>query len=237
MSTLQHDRIKALAVELRLTALPDIYGAIAQAAAKRKDASYADFLEEVLRAERDARRVRAREMLTRTAGFPAQKTLESYDFAFATGAPRAQIQELASLGFVERAENVVLLGPSGTGKTHLAIAFGLIAAHQGWKVRFMSAADLVIALEAAQRQGRMTEARCFRARIAAFRRKAGKSQFAKDCVVGLGGLELLTKRLSATCSNPANSRLFARHLDRMGCEKAIPAVTRIATPRLGKDHD
>ena len=112
MSTLQHDRIKALAVELRLTALPDIYGAIAQAAAKRKDASYADFLEELLRAERDARRVRAREMLTRTAGFPAQKTLESYDFAFATGAPRAQIQELASLGFVERAENVVLLGPS-----------------------------------------------------------------------------------------------------------------------------
>ena len=63
--------------ELRLTALPDIYGAIAQAAAKRKDASYADFLEEVLRAERDARRVRGREMLTRTAGFPAQKTLEA----------------------------------------------------------------------------------------------------------------------------------------------------------------
>jgi hypothetical protein len=47
-----------LAVELRLTALPDIYGAIAQAAAKRKDTSYADFLEEVLLAERDARRVR-----------------------------------------------------------------------------------------------------------------------------------------------------------------------------------
>jgi IstB-like ATP binding protein len=110
MSTLQHDRNKVLAAELRLTALPEIYGAIAQAAANRKDASYADFLEEVLRAERDARRVRAREMLTRTAGFPAQKTLESYDFAFATGAPRAQIQELASLGFAERAENVVLLG-------------------------------------------------------------------------------------------------------------------------------
>ena len=60
ISTLQHDRIKVLAAELRLIALPDIYGAIAQAAAKRKDTSYADFLEEVLRAERDARRVRAR---------------------------------------------------------------------------------------------------------------------------------------------------------------------------------
>jgi DNA replication protein DnaC len=82
---------------------------------------------------------------TRTAGFPAQKTLEVYDFAFATGAPRAQIQELASLGFVERAET-----SSCSGR-------GLIAAHKGWKVPFMSAADLVIALEAAQRQGRMKE--------------------------------------------------------------------------------
>ena len=68
--------------------------------------------------------------------------------AFATGAPHSQIQELASLGFVERAENIVLLGPSGTGKTHLAIAFGLIAAQKSWKVRFTTAADLVIAMEA-----------------------------------------------------------------------------------------
>ena len=120
-----------LAPELRLTALPDLYGPIAQNGGEKKDASYADFLEDVLRAERDARHVRSREMLTRTAGFPALKTLEAYDFAFATGAPRQQIQELAALGFVERAENIVLLGPSGTGKTHLAIAFGLLAAQQG----------------------------------------------------------------------------------------------------------
>ena len=90
-----------------------------------------------------------------TAGFPAIKTLEAYDFAFATSAPKSQIQVLASLGLVERAENVVLLGPSGTGKRHLAIAYGLIAASKGWRVRLMSAADLVIALEAAHRQGRM----------------------------------------------------------------------------------
>jgi DNA replication protein DnaC len=112
MSDLQHQRIAALAQELKLSSLPDLYGPIAQSAAKRKDASYADFLEEVLKAEREARRVRAREMLTRTAGFPAIKTLEAFDFTFATGAPRQQIQELASLSFVERTENIVLLGPS-----------------------------------------------------------------------------------------------------------------------------
>ena len=157
MSELQHDRIAVLAADLRLSALADLYGPLAQDAAAKKDVSYADFLEGVLRAERDARRIRSREMLTRTAGFPALKTLDAYDFAFATGAPRQQIQELAALGFVERHGNIVLLGPSGTGKTHLAIAFGLLAAQRGWKVRFTSAADLVIGLEAAHRQGRMKE--------------------------------------------------------------------------------
>ena len=155
MSDLQHERIAMLATDLRLLAVPDLYGAIAQTAAARKDASYADFLEDVLRAERDARHIRSREMLTRMAGFPALKTLEAYDFVFATGAPRQQIQELASLAFVERNENVVLLGPSGTGQTHLAIAFGLLAAQKVWKVRFVSAADWTITLEAAHRQGRI----------------------------------------------------------------------------------
>jgi DNA replication protein DnaC len=157
MSDLQHQRIDALCQELRLGALASLYGPIAQDAAKRKNASYADFLEEALRAERDARRVRSREMLTRTAGFPAIKTLEDYDFGFATGAPRGQILEVAALGFVERTENVVLLGPSGTGKTHIAIALGYLATQRGWKVRFTSAADLMLAMETAQRQNRLKD--------------------------------------------------------------------------------
>ena len=156
MNDLQHARIADLCAELRLSAMADLYGPAAQAAASR-DASYSDFLEEVLRAERDARRQRARDLFARTAGFPAIKTLDSYDFGFATGAPRQQIQELASLAFVERAENVVLLGPSGVGKTHLAIALGYLATQRGWKVRFISAADLVLLLESAQRQGRWKE--------------------------------------------------------------------------------
>jgi DNA replication protein DnaC len=136
--------------------VPDLYLANAQAAAAR-DASFSDFLEDTLKGERETRRARARDMFARTAGFPAIKTLDGYDFGFATGAPRQQIIELASLAFVERAENVVMLGPSGVGKTHLAIALGYMATQRGWKVRFTTAADLVMLLETAQRQGRLKE--------------------------------------------------------------------------------
>jgi DNA replication protein DnaC len=157
MSALQHQRINDLCQELRLSAIPDLYSGIAQAAAA-KQASLTDFLEETLRAERDARRARAREMFARVAGFPVIKTLDNFDFGFATGVPRKQIHELASLAFIERAENIVFLGPSGVGKTHLAIALGYLATQHGHKVRFTSAADLVMTLETAQRQGRWKEA-------------------------------------------------------------------------------
>ncbi|RRF81893.1 AAA family ATPase [Klebsiella pneumoniae] len=70
--------------------------------------------------------------------------------------PKALVQELGSLAFVERAENVVLIGPSGIGKTHLAIA-GYKAAQAGVKTRFITAADLMLQLSTAQRQGRLKE--------------------------------------------------------------------------------
>lgn len=157
MSDLQHARIQALCAELKLVAVPGLYGAAAQSAASR-EASFSDFLEDTLKGEIDARRQRSREMQARVAGFPALKTMEQYDFGFATGAPRQLLTELAGLAFIERAENVVLLGPSGVGKTHLAIALGYLATQRGWKVRFTTAADLVVLLAAAQRQGRWKEA-------------------------------------------------------------------------------
>jgi DNA replication protein DnaC len=110
----QHQRIAELCQEPRLSAVPGLYSGTAQSAAK-KQASFADFLEEMLRAERDARRARAREMFARVADFPAVKTLR---------VPHPQIRELAGLAFIKRAENVAFLGPSGVGKTHLTIALG-----------------------------------------------------------------------------------------------------------------
>lgn len=149
-------KTQELCLQLGLDTLSRDFGTLAERAAKDQ-LGYTDFLEQALRLEQQARSSRTRSMLTRFAGFPAVKTLEEYDFDFATGAPRALLQELSSLAFVERADNVVLLGPSGVGKTHLAIALGYKATQAGVKTRFISAADLMIQLSAAKRQGRLKD--------------------------------------------------------------------------------
>lgn len=125
--------------------------------AVRRDWSYQEFFERILQAEYRERQERSRVQLTKTAGFPAIKTIEQYDFTFATGAPKSLINELNSLTFIERAENVVLLGPSGVGKTHLAIALGYKATQSSIKTRFVSAADLMLQLASAHRHGRLKE--------------------------------------------------------------------------------
>lgn len=132
--------------------LPHIAGEAA-----RKDLSFHEFFEQLLLAEHRARQERSRTLLTRTAGFPSIKTLEQYDFEFATGAPKALLTELSTLTFIERTENVVLLGPSGVGKTHLAVALGYKATQSGIKTRFVSAAELILQLTKAHRQGRLKE--------------------------------------------------------------------------------
>ena len=96
-------------------------------------------------------------MLTRFAGFPAIKLIDDYDFRFAAGAPKKTVQTLQSMAFIERKENVIFLGPSGVGKTHLAIGLGYLATQAGIKVRFVTAADLVMQLEKAQQRGQLDQ--------------------------------------------------------------------------------
>jgi DNA replication protein DnaC len=154
--SLQPERIAQLCELLKLPAIHAEWPACAQQAA-REESSFADFLESVLKVERAARTERVRHMLLQLATLPTVKTLEGYDFSFASGAPKAQIHELATLSFIERAENVILLGPSGVGKTHLAVALGHRAVMAGIKTRFLTAADLMIQLATAKAQGRLKQ--------------------------------------------------------------------------------
>lgn len=153
---LQHERIAALCEQLKFARLHADWPAIAQDAA-REQASFGEFLERLLSCEARARNERKVATLLRMATLPALKTLEQFDWSCAGGAPKAQIQELAHLAFVERAENVVLLGPSGVGKTHIALALAQRAVGAGHKVRFLSAADLMLQLAAAKSQARLKE--------------------------------------------------------------------------------
>lgn len=153
---LQHERIQQVCRQLRIDVMGEQYSMLASRAAANQ-LSFTDFFEALLKAELDAKHHRTKAMLLRTAGFPVLKTLEEFDFMFAHGVTKKSMMELSSMAFVERAENVVLLGPSGVGKTHLAIALGYIATQMGIKTRFISAADLVIALAAASRQDRLAD--------------------------------------------------------------------------------
>ena len=153
---LQQERIATLWGALKLDRIGSEWPAVAQRAAQQQ-ASHGDFLEQVLTVENDARLERQRSALLKMATLPSIKTLEEYDFAFASGAPRAQIQELAALTFIERAENVVFLGPSGVGKSHLAQALAYRATMAGIKTRFITAADLMLQLATAHKQERLKE--------------------------------------------------------------------------------
>ena len=154
MNDIQYQRVMSFCQALRLETVGREWPALAQKNIDR-NGTLGDFLEQVLRFEVAARNERRWQILLRMSGIPALKTLEQYDFKFASGAPRAQINELATLVFVERQENIVLLGPSGVGKTHIASALAYKSALAGISVRFITAADLMLQLSAASRQGKL----------------------------------------------------------------------------------
>ena len=121
--------------------------------AARKDKSYSEFLLGLLEEEVRAADARAQEMMLRLASFPFRRTLEDFDFSFQPSIQKKQLRELAGCTYVERAENVILLGPPGVGKTHLAVALGLAAIGRRLHVKFTSVAAMVANLTQAMKAG------------------------------------------------------------------------------------
>lgn len=141
-ATVVHEMIRAHARLLKMPAVAKSLDEVLRRAEKEKW-SYGDFLSEMMAIEVASRNSSAVRHRIHDARFPEMKTLDEFDFKLADGLEQAQIAELAKASFVERHDNVVFVGPVGTGKTHLAIALGVEAARQRRHVAFFRAADLV----------------------------------------------------------------------------------------------
>lgn len=140
LSELKPDRMSA--------AMPDYVRMVADG-----DRDFAQAMAEMTDSEVVARRERVMRQRIRSSGFPYVKTLADFDWSFQPSVPRAKVEELATLRFMDSAENVLLVGSPGVGKTHLAVALGIEAVKAGREVRFTDCARLVDDLKDAQARG------------------------------------------------------------------------------------
>lgn len=140
--------------KLRMDHLEAQLDAVCEQAAQHQ-LDYKSFLSQALQAEWQGRFQRGIDARLRQARFPWLKTLEQFEFDFQPSLDRRQVRELAGLSFVERGHNVVVLGPPGVGKTHLAIALGIKAVEAGYSALFLTLEALMTRLVKAANENRL----------------------------------------------------------------------------------
>lgn len=150
------DRLRAQLADLKmpgaLEALDDILAALDGGTLEPPAA-----IEALLGAQITLRNNRRLQAAMRSSRLPVVKTLRDFDFSFQPSVKREQLESLHTLGFIERKENVVFLGPPGVGKTHLAISLAIAAAESGRRVYYGTLGDLIASLEDAQTAGHLTQ--------------------------------------------------------------------------------
>ena len=114
-----------------------------------------EVLDHIFSEEAKSKRRRAYEKQIQMSGFPIKKTLDDFDFSFQPSIDKRQIDELATMRFLENGENVVFLGPPGVGKTHLASALGLVAAQHRFSTYYINCHQLIEQLKKAHFENRL----------------------------------------------------------------------------------
>jgi DNA replication protein DnaC len=147
-------QVKLYTQELKMPGLRTHFEDIAREA-RATDESLESYLAACLRAEIDSRREHRLQARIKQARFPQQKTLEGFDFSLVPSLSRQEVLALATGEFLKTKENLILLGGSGTGKTHIAQAVGLAVIYAGARVRFITAVSLAQELLAAQDEHRL----------------------------------------------------------------------------------
>ena len=117
--------------------------------------SFTEGLQKLSNYEVDFKEKNASKSMIKAAAFPFVKELKDYDFSFQPTVNEQELKELATLGFLEKHENIVFLGPSGVGKTHLATAIGIAAAKRRVSTYFIKCNDLLAQLKRAKLENRL----------------------------------------------------------------------------------
>jgi DNA replication protein DnaC len=149
--------LSALLARMKLDHLEAGLDGLCEQAATR-DMDYKTFLEAALSTEWQGRHQRGIEARLRQARLPWIKTLDQFDFDFQPSIDRRLVRELSGMGFVERAANVVILGPPGVGKTHIAVSLGVKAVEAGYSVLFLTLEALMSRLTRARAENRLERA-------------------------------------------------------------------------------
>ena len=146
------NNLEILKLDKTISFLPNYLDSI-----KDKDISIVDILYRLTEEEIKFRDERASKIQVAVAGFPFEKELKDFDFTYQPGVNKQQMLELESLRFMENKENVLFVGSSGVGKTHLAISLGIAAAKKRYLTYFISCHDLIMQLKKAHTENRLDQ--------------------------------------------------------------------------------
>ncbi|WP_428739718.1 IS21-like element helper ATPase IstB [Sulfurimonas sp.] len=150
---LLHERITEYCSRFKLPGVLEHYQYLADNAAKEK-MSYSEYLCKLFELENSGRELRGRQMVLKMAGLPKLKTIDTFDFK-SSSVDKTLINEILTLRFIDECKNILLFGPSGVGKTHLATAIAYAVTQERIKIKFITASDLMIQLEAAVTTNRL----------------------------------------------------------------------------------
>lgn len=154
--TPQEERLQSQLKRLQFVRVRELLPSLLEQGARER-LSYADFLERVLSAEVESKQSKRIQMGMNVARFPFRRSVEQFDFAAQPSIDERVIAELCGCRFIASAENVLLMGPPGVGKTHLSVAIGMKAIEHGHSTLFLTAAGLIAQLDKAERENRLDE--------------------------------------------------------------------------------
>ena len=141
---------------LKLNKIKEYYPNYVDEAIK-SNISLTDALYELTNKEIAYRDERASQIQVTVSAFPYKKELDDFDFDYQPSINKQEILELNTLGFLDRHDNILFLGPSGVGKTHLAVAIGITAAKKRYSVYFITCHDLITQLNKAQYENKLEQ--------------------------------------------------------------------------------